>query len=54
MVPGTLDRPKPLVRVNGKRIIETLIEVLFGKGIKRWVAIGSNNETRYSQNNLAL
>ncbi len=34
MVPVTLDRPKPLVRVNGKRIIDTLIEALLKSDIK--------------------
>ena len=34
MVPVTLDRPKPLVRVNGKRIVETMIEALISKDIK--------------------
>ncbi len=33
MVPVTLDRPKPLVRVNGVRIIDTLIDALVEAGI---------------------
>lgn len=33
MVPITLKTPKPLIRVNGKRIIETLIEALLDVGI---------------------
>lgn len=33
MVPVTLDTPKPLVKVNGTRFIETLIEAFLQKGI---------------------
>ena len=33
MVPVTLDRPKPLVRVNGVRIIDTIIDALVEAGI---------------------
>lgn len=34
MVPITLNTPKPLVRVHGKRIIETLIDAVLAAGIK--------------------
>ena len=34
MVPVTLDRPKPLVRVNGIRIIDTIIDALVDAGIE--------------------
>lgn len=34
MVPITLERPKPLVKVNGTRIIDTLLDALISKGIK--------------------
>lgn len=34
MVPVTLDRPKPLVRVNGVRIIDTIIDALTDAGIE--------------------
>lgn len=34
MMPATADRPKPLVSVNGKRIIETLIDALVAVGIQ--------------------
>lgn len=34
MVPVTLDRPKPLVRVNGIRIIDTIIDALTEAGIE--------------------
>lgn len=33
MVPVTLKTPKPLVMVNGKRIIDTLIDAVLGAGI---------------------
>jgi len=33
LVPVTLNTPKPLVRVNGKRIIDTLIDACLGAGI---------------------
>ena len=33
MVPVTLDRPKPLVRVNGVRIIDSIIDSLLEAGI---------------------
>lgn len=34
MVPVTLDMPKPMVKVNGVRIIETLLDALVGVGIR--------------------
>lgn len=34
MVPVTLNTPKPLVRVNGKRIIDTLIDAVLAAGIE--------------------
>lgn len=34
MMPATADRPKPLVTVNGKRIIDTLLDSLINKDIK--------------------
>ena len=34
MVPVTLDRPKPLVRVNGVRIIDTILDALLEAGIE--------------------
>lgn len=33
MVPVTLDMPKPLVKVNGVRIIDTVLDALLAKGI---------------------
>ncbi len=34
LVPVTLDRPKPLVRVNGVRIIDTILDALIEAGIE--------------------
>jgi CTP:phosphocholine cytidylyltransferase-like protein len=34
MMPATVDRPKPLVSVNGRKIIETLIDSLLDAGIE--------------------
>ena len=34
MAPVTLDTPKPLVKVNGVRILDTLLDALYAKGIK--------------------
>ncbi len=34
MVPVTLDRPKPLVRVNGVRIVDTIIDALLAADIR--------------------
>ena len=40
MMPATQDRPKPLVRVNGVRIIDTLLDALVGVGITDIVIVG--------------
>jgi iron(III) transport system permease protein len=34
LAPVTLDTPKPLVKVNGVRIIDTLLDALYAQGIK--------------------
>ena len=34
MMPATADRPKPLVTVNGVRILETLLDALVAVGIR--------------------
>ena len=33
MVPVTLNTPKPLIKVHGKRIIETLLDAVLDAGI---------------------
>lgn len=40
MMPATADRPKPMVRVNGVRIIDTLLDSLMAVGIKEITIIG--------------
>ena len=40
MMPATADRPKPMVRVNGVRIIDTLLDALVAVGIKEVTIIG--------------
>lgn len=40
MMPATTDRPKPMVRVNGTRIIDTLLDALVSVGIKEITVIG--------------
>ena len=45
MVPVTLDMPKPLVKVNGKRIIETLLDAVVAAGIEEiWIVRGYKGE----------
>ncbi len=40
MMPATRDRPKPMVRVRGKRIIETLLDALIAAGITDITVVG--------------
>ena len=40
MMPATADRPKPMVRVNGVRIIDTLLDALLAVGIEDIVIVG--------------
>ena len=40
MMPATTDRPKPMVRVNGVRIIDTLLDALVSVGITEITIIG--------------
>lgn len=39
LVPITLNTPKPLVRVNGKRIIDGLIDAVLGAGIEEIIIV---------------
>ncbi len=39
MVPVTLNTPKPLVRVNGKRIIDSLLDAVLAAGIEEIVLV---------------
>ncbi len=40
MMPATKDKPKPMVRVNGKRIIETLLDALVQAGVEDITLVG--------------
>lgn len=40
MMPATADRPKPMVTVNGVRIIDTLLDALVAVGIKDITVVG--------------
>lgn len=40
MMPATADRPKPLVTINGVRIIDTLLDALVRAGIEEITVIG--------------
>ena len=40
MMPATEDRPKPMVKVNGVRIIDTLLDALVSAGIREITIIG--------------
>lgn len=47
MMPATADRPKPLVSVNGKRIIETLLDALVAVGIKDITIVRGYKKERF-------
>lgn len=40
MMPATKDRPKPMVEVNGVRIIDTLLDALLKEGIEEIIIVG--------------
>lgn len=40
MMPATADKPKPMVTVNGVRIIDTLLDAMVGVGIKDITVVG--------------
>ena len=48
MKPVTLDTPKPLIKVNGKRMIDTIIDALHQNGINEiYVVVGYKKEQFY-------
>ncbi len=49
MMPATADRPKPMVTVNGVRIIETLLDALNGVGITDITLVRGYKKERFDQ-----
>lgn len=49
MAPVTLDTPKPLVKVNGVRIIDTLLDVLIAKGITNITIVVGYKKEQFQQ-----
>ena len=49
MMPATADRPKPLVTVNGKRIIDTLLDALVGVGIEDITIIRGYKKEKFEE-----
>ncbi|MCD5598267.1 phosphocholine cytidylyltransferase family protein [Lactobacillus delbrueckii subsp. lactis] len=49
MMPATADRPKPLVTVNGKRIIETLLDALVDAEIKDITIVRGYKKDRFDE-----
>lgn len=49
MMPATKERPKPMVTVNGKRIIETLLDSLVQVGIKDITIIRGYKGQRFNE-----
>lgn len=49
LAPVTLDTPKPLVKVNGTRIIDTLLDALTAKDIKNIVIVRGYKKEQFDQ-----
>lgn len=49
MAPVTLDTPKPLVKVNGVRIIDTLLDSLVGKGITNIIIVRGYKKEKFDE-----
>ena len=49
MMPATADRPKPMVTVNGVRIIDTLLDALEAAGVRDITIIGGYRFDRLSE-----
>ena len=49
MAPVTLDTPKPLVKVNGVRIIDTLLDALIAKGIDNITLVVGYKKEQFNQ-----
>ena len=49
LAPVTLDTPKPLVKVNGIRILDTLLDALYEKGIKNITIVRGYKKEQFDQ-----
>ena len=49
LAPVTLDTPKPLVKVNGVRILDTLLDALYAKGIKNITIVRGYKKEQFDQ-----
>ena len=49
MAPVTLDTPKPLVKVNGVRIIDTLLDALVEKGITNIIIVRGYKKEKFDE-----
>lgn len=49
MAPVTLDTPKPLVKVNGVRIIDTLLDSLVAKGITNIIIVRGYKKEKFDE-----
>ncbi len=49
MLPATADRPKPMVTVNGQRIIDTLLDSLVAVGIKDIAIVRGYKKERFDE-----
>lgn len=49
LAPVTLDTPKPLVKVNGTRIIDTLLDALYAKDIKNITIVVGYKKEQFQQ-----
>lgn len=49
MMPATKDRPKPMVTVNGKRIIETLLDAMVAVGITDITIVRGYQKEKYDE-----
>lgn len=49
MMPATKDCPKPMVKVNGKRIIETQLDALIDAGIKDITIVRGYKKEKYDE-----
>lgn len=49
LAPVTLDTPKPLVKVNGVRILDTLLDALYAKGITNITIVRGYKKEQFNQ-----